>query len=62
MHEFSVIDFYGDEWTFAKRKFVRQANGFWKMWAWVLKGPPSLTTGVYAFQELPFPVFTEWFE
>ena len=62
MNEFTVIDFLGDEWTFAKRKFERQANGFWKMWVWVLKGPPSLTEGAYRYQVLPFPVFTDWWD
>ena len=59
MNEFTVIDFYGDEWSFAKHRFVRQANGFWKMWAWVMKRPGDVLKD---YQELPFPVFTEWFE
>jgi len=56
MNEFTVIDFLGFRWVLAKHKFERQANGYWKMWAWVMKGPPLLRD----FQEIPFPVFTDW--
>lgn len=58
MKVFTVIDFLGDEWIFIKHRFVQQPNGYWTLWAWVVKGPKALKN----YQELPFPVFTEWFE
>ncbi len=60
MNEFKVMDFLGFEWTLMRGRFEQQANGFWKVWMWVIKGPPCLTEGVYNYQSIPLPVFTEW--
>ena len=42
--------------------FRRNRLGMYVMWVYVAKGPPSLTEGAYRYQEIPLPVFTEWWE
>ena len=60
MDTIKITDYLGDEWEFYGPRFRQQANGYWKMWVWVLKGAPRLTTGAYRYQEIPLPVFTDW--
>ena len=60
INEILVTDFLGDEWALLAPVKYKVQNGYTTMWAWVMKGPAKLTTPPYNYQELPFPVFTDW--
>jgi len=63
MSTVTIIDHLGDEWTLLLPMcFKLNRNGLMIMWAMVCKGPAALTTPPYAYQEIPLPVFTEWWE
>ena len=60
MPKISLIDHLGDDWTLVllPRAFVKNRNGLTEMWVYVAKGPAALK----GYQEIPLPVFTEWWE
>ena len=60
MLEMMLTDHLGDEWTLiVPAVFKRNRNGLVEMWVYVAKGPPALAKW---YQQIPLPVFTEWWE
>lgn len=52
-----VIDYLGTKWTLlCPGRYKTTLDGFVTMWVLVAKGPQSLRD----YQEIPLPVFTEW--
>lgn len=59
-NEFKVVDFQGFEWHLFGAFFKEGRSGAWTVWMWVKKGPKHLTTPPYQYQQIPLPVFTDW--
>ncbi len=63
MPEIEIQDHLGDWWIFLiPATYKKNRNGLTEMWVYVAKGPACLTMGAYRYQEIPLPVFTEWWE
>ena len=61
MNEVELIDHLGDYWSLlVPVRFEQNRNGMWLMWVHITKGPASLTEGAYRYQQIPIPIFTEW--
>jgi hypothetical protein len=59
MRTIEVTDYLGDEWSFLPGpQYKKNRHGLTEMWLWVAKGPKAMKD----YQQIPFPVFTEWFE
>ena len=63
MLEIELIDYKGDFWRLAPclgaaSRYLYKGNAFYEVWWYVLKGPQEL----HGYQEIPLPIFTEWFE
>ena len=56
-----LIDYKGDYWKLmypgAVSRYLYKGDAFYKAWWYVLKGPQEL----HGYQEIPLPIFTEWF-
>lgn len=63
MPELRMTDYLGDEWVLLlPAVYKKNRNGLTIMWVYVAKGPAKLTEGAYRYQQIPLPVFTEWWE
>jgi hypothetical protein len=61
MTEIEVIDHLGDFWRFlVPPTYKRNPNGMWIMWVYVAEGPDTLAMPPYHYQQIPLPLFTEW--
>lgn len=59
MLEIELIDHLGNHWRLLTPGVYRTSRkGLVELWVYVGKGPPALK----GYQEIPLPVFTDWWE
>lgn len=60
MTEITLVDSYGDHWTFlvpVPGVFKKSRRGLIEMWVYVKAGPECIFK---YYKQIPLPVFTEW--